>query len=102
MIYDCSIFLEILKAALDYYSKVGILIYPSLHGAMRLQDFFLWTFILMTFAINVNGEDLYELLGLNRQATTVEIRKAFKKLALTMHPDKNRVRQIYPLFLFSL
>lgn len=31
----------------------------------------------------------YELLGIDKQATTKEIRKAFKKHALTMHPDKN-------------
>uniref|UniRef100_A0A3B4Y1V6 DnaJ homolog subfamily C member 10 n=1 Tax=Seriola lalandi dorsalis TaxID=1841481 RepID=A0A3B4Y1V6_SERLL len=35
------------------------------------------------------GQDYYTLLGVNREATTREIRQAFKKLALTMHPDKN-------------
>uniref|UniRef100_A0A8C7YPA0 DnaJ homolog subfamily C member 10 n=1 Tax=Oryzias sinensis TaxID=183150 RepID=A0A8C7YPA0_9TELE len=33
--------------------------------------------------------DYYDLLGISRDATTREIRQAFKKLALTMHPDKN-------------
>lgn len=33
--------------------------------------------------------DYYELLGVDRDADSREIRKAFKKLALTMHPDKN-------------
>ncbi|XP_056145377.1 dnaJ homolog subfamily C member 10 isoform X2 [Lampris incognitus] len=33
--------------------------------------------------------DYYNLLGVGREATTREIRQAFKKLALTMHPDKN-------------
>ncbi|XP_053733003.1 dnaJ homolog subfamily C member 10 [Synchiropus splendidus] len=35
------------------------------------------------------GQDYYKLLGVGREATTREIRQAFKKLALTMHPDKN-------------
>ncbi|CAL8240951.1 unnamed protein product [Merluccius merluccius] len=34
------------------------------------------------------AQDYYNLLGVGREATTREIRQAFKKLALTMHPDK--------------
>ncbi|VDI80924.1 DnaJ homolog subfamily C member 10 [Mytilus galloprovincialis] len=36
------------------------------------------------------AEDYYKLLGIQRSATTKEIRQAFKKLAVTMHPDKNQ------------
>ncbi|XP_057707537.1 dnaJ homolog subfamily C member 10 isoform X2 [Corythoichthys intestinalis] len=38
---------------------------------------------------SVRGADFYELLGVGREAGAREIRQAFKKLALTMHPDKN-------------
>jgi len=37
------------------------------------------------------GEDYYELLGVPKNANDREIRKAFKRLAVTMHPDKNQV-----------
>lgn len=44
------------------------------------------------------GEDFYKLLGIQRGASDKEIRKAFKKLAVTMHPDKNPVSMV--LFFF--
>ena len=33
--------------------------------------------------------DLYEILGVERRATESEIKKAFRKLSLQLHPDKN-------------
>uniref|UniRef100_A0A3B3QI88 DnaJ homolog subfamily C member 16 n=1 Tax=Paramormyrops kingsleyae TaxID=1676925 RepID=A0A3B3QI88_9TELE len=35
------------------------------------------------------AENYYAFLGVSREASTRDIRRAFKKLALTMHPDKN-------------
>ncbi|AWP13690.1 putative dnaJ -like subfamily C member 10 [Scophthalmus maximus] len=40
-------------------------------------------------AVWAESGDYYNLLGVSRDATTREIRRGFKKLALTMHPDKN-------------
>ncbi|PVD39550.1 hypothetical protein C0Q70_02185 [Pomacea canaliculata] len=44
--------------------------------------------ILVTPAI-LAADDFYQLLGVDKSASTKEIRKAFKKLAISAHPDKN-------------
>lgn len=59
---------------------------------MLSMNTLLFLFTLTWLAVTIHSdEDYYKLLGISREASTREIRQAFKKLALTMHPDKNPV-----------
>ncbi|XP_070570725.1 dnaJ homolog subfamily C member 10-like [Ptychodera flava] len=58
---------------------------------VRLFHIKLWTCLVifsMLFSLVIT-DDYYEILGVERDASTKDIRRAFKKLALKMHPDKN-------------
>lgn len=52
----------------------------------------LWALVFsltLSQAVFAESQDYYELLRVARDASVREIRQAFKKLALIMHPDKN-------------
>jgi molecular chaperone DnaJ len=38
----------------------------------------------------MNGRDYYDVLGINRSASQEDIRRAYRKLAMDWHPDRNK------------
>ncbi len=43
-------------------------------------------------------KDYYQIIGVSREATEVEIKRSFRKLAVRYHPDKNPSREAEQLF----
>ena len=49
----------------------------------------LWAFTNMSESSQMIGFDPYEILGVDMDASIITIKKAYRKLALTYHPDRN-------------
>lgn len=56
---------------------------------LLLQFLFFLLVLLPSQALAETKQDFYEVLGLDRDASAKEIKKAFRKLSLKYHPDKN-------------
>ena len=58
--------------------------YSSHNTCRRL----LWS-LLLTLAVVLANKSFYELLEVPREASEADIKRAFRKLSLRYHPDKN-------------
>lgn len=72
---------------------------PSSSPWMSRKSTFLIALTLVAMIGVVQSEDFYELLGIERDADAKDIRRAFKRLALTMHPDKNQVNYLKDVYI---
>ena len=65
----------------------------------KMKQIFTKFTILFLLPFVTLSEDYYQLLGIKKNAENRDIRKAFKKLALKYHPDKNSEDDAHEKFL---
>lgn len=58
--------------------------------ASRLRSFLLVAFLSLTVDVIRAAEDFYKLLGIRRDASLKEIKRAYRSKSLEYHPDKNK------------
>lgn len=57
---------------------------------MKIQNFTCFSLVVLAFCVlQSNAADFYKLLEISRDATEDEIKRAFRKLSIKYHPDKN-------------
>lgn len=85
--YDLFIYLFNVHV-IEFYLHLCVCLTSNFH--FRLFLHFQAVVVVLFFQFST-GKDYYELLDVPKNANDREIRKAFKRLAVTMHPDKNQV-----------
>jgi len=61
----------------------------SMMGVNRVLGLSLALIVIFLTSEVLGGRDFYKILGVSRRADTNQIKKAYRKLAKEMHPDKN-------------
>jgi DnaJ homolog subfamily B member 11 len=49
-----------------------------------------WYVLFVNFVVILGGRDFYSILQVKKSATTNEVKKAYRRLAKELHPDKNQ------------
>eukprot|EP00919_Chromeraceae_sp_WS-2016_P076116 GHVR01179980.1.p1 GENE.GHVR01179980.1~~GHVR01179980.1.p1 ORF type:complete len:365 (+),score=95.64 GHVR01179980.1:61-1155(+) len=57
---------------------------------LRKYNCLLITLLLILFTVIYADKDLYKVLGISKKADKSEVKKAYRKLSLKYHPDKNK------------